>query len=173
MPRTLLSSRTIVAVAAVTFMALVGLATPSVAVASPPDTVLDFPAGVACDFALRVEIWANPHRVFREFRDKDGNVVRILTAGKGNTLAFTNLDNNETLTTKANGSVEHVTLNPDSTQTWSITGHNVFILFPTDVPPGPSTTLYVGGVDFTVDTLGVFTLQSVSGKATDICAVLS
>jgi len=41
-----------------------------------------------------------------------------------------------------------------------------------DVPAGPSTTLYVGRVVFTVDTSGVFTLQSVSGKSTDICAAL-
>jgi len=29
-------------------------------------------------------------------------------------------------------------------------GHNVLILFPSDVPAGPSTTLYVGRVVFTV-----------------------
>ena len=173
MVRTLLSSRTLVAAAAVTLMALVGLATPSAAVASPPDAVFDFPAGLACDFPLRLEVFASPLRVFREFRDKNGNVVRILTAGKGNTLVFTNLDNNETLTLNTHGSVEHITLNPDGTQTQSITGHNVLTLFPTDVPPGPSTTLHLGRVVFIVDTLGVFTLQSVSGRATDICAELS
>jgi hypothetical protein len=48
----------------------------------------------------------------------------------------------------------------------------VLILFPTDVPAGPSTTLYVGRVVFTV--VGdVFTLRSTSGTATDICAALS
>jgi hypothetical protein len=55
----------------------------------------------------------------------------------------------------------------------TLTGHNVLFLFPTDVPAGPSTTLYVGRVVFHVDTEGVFTLQSTNGTATDICAALS
>jgi len=134
--------------------------------------VIDLPAGVACSFPLRVEIWNNTNRVFKEFTDKNGNVVRILTAGKGNTLAFTNLLTGETVQLKANGAVEHITLNADGSQTWEVTGHNVLILFPTDVPAGPSTTLYVGRVVFTVDTSGTFTLQSTSGTATDICAEL-
>lgn len=157
---------------AVTLITLVGSATQSIA-ADPPDVVIDLPAGVACaSFDLRIEIWNNPNRVFKEFKDKNGNVVRMLTAGKGNTLEFTNLVTSKTLSLKANGSVEHIKLTP-GLQTWTVTGHNVLILFPTDVPAGPSTTLYVGRVVFTVDTTtGVFTLQSVSGASTDICAAL-
>ncbi|MFN8490788.1 MAG: hypothetical protein U0350_24565 [Caldilineaceae bacterium] len=49
----------------------------------------------------------------------------------------------------------------------------MIILFPTDVPAGPSTTQYVGQVVYTVDAAGVFTLQQVSGQTTDICAALS
>jgi hypothetical protein len=155
-------------------MALAGSATQSIAQPSlDPDLILDLEAGLACaDFDLRVEIWNNPNRVFKEFTDKNGNVVRLLTAGKGSTLAFTNLLTNEKLLLKPNGSVEHIALNPNGSQTWVITGHNVLILFPTDVPAGPSTTLYVGRVVFTVDTSGVFTLQSVSGTSTDLCATL-
>jgi len=139
----------------------------------PPDQVFDLPAGLACqDFDLRVEVWTSANRVFRQFKDKKGNVVRILTAGKGNTLAFTNLATLEKVTLTANGSVEHITLNADGSQTWEVTGHNVLILFPTDVPAGPSTTLYVGRVQFTVSPAGVFTLQSTSGTATDICTAL-
>lgn len=160
---------------ALTLIALVGPAGQSVAVEpTPPDAVIDLPAGLACaGFDLRVEIWNNPNRVFKEFRDKDGNVVRILTAGKGNTLSFTNRSTNKKLSLKPNGSVEHVAFGLDGSQTWSVTGHNVLILFPTDVPAGPSTTLYVGRVVFTVDTNAVFTLQSVSGRSTDICAALT
>jgi hypothetical protein len=135
--------------------------------------VIDLPAGVACaGFDLRIEIQENPNRVMKEFRDKNGNVVRSLTAGKGNALTFINLLTNEELSLKPTGAVEHVVLNADGTQTWTVTGHNVLILFPTDVPAGPSTTLYVGRVVFTIDTNGVFTLQRVSGRSTDICAEL-
>lgn len=63
--------------------------------------------------------------------------------------------------------------NADGSQTVTLTGHNILILFPTDVPAGPSTTLYVGRVVFTVDANGVTTLKSTSGTATDICAAVS
>jgi hypothetical protein len=159
---------------ALTLIGMMGSATRSIAAGppGPPDAVIDLPAGTACDFPLRVEIWNNANRVFRVFPDRDGNVVRILTAGKGSTLAFTNLLTGEQTVLHANGAVEHVALNPDGSQTWVVTGHNVLILFPTDVPAGPSTTLYVGRLVFTVGTNGVFTLQSATGTATDICAPL-
>ena len=64
---------------------------------------------------------------------------------------------------------------PDGrTTTFTATGHFVLILFPTDVPAGPSTTYYVGRVVVTIDNLtGVFTLQETRGTATDLCAALS
>jgi hypothetical protein len=168
----LLSTR-LACMVAVTLIALVGGAAPSLAAQSPPDATLVLDAGLACaGFDLQVDIWANPHQVLREFHDKNGNVVRMLTAGKGNTLAFTNMATGETLSLKPNGSVEHRTIHPDGSATYVVTGHNVLILCPTDVPAGPSTTQYVGRVVFTVDTSAVFTLQSVSGIATDICAAL-
>ena len=47
-------------------------------------------------------------------------------------------------------------------------------LFPTDIPAGPSTTLYVGRVVFDVNpATGVFTLKETRGRATDLCAALS
>jgi hypothetical protein len=49
----------------------------------------------------------------------------------------------------------------------------VTILFPTDIPAGPSTTLVAGRVVFTVDQDGVFTVLQMSGEQTDICALLS
>ena len=53
-------------------------------------------------------------------------------------------------------------------------GHLVLIMFPSDVPAGPSTTLYVGRVVFDVDNAtGVFTLREARGNATDLCAALS
>lgn len=150
---------------------LLGFAKPVVA-AEPPDVVLELPAGIACDFALRIEIWGGT-QVYKEFVDKNGNVVRTLAAGKGSELSFTNLSTLTTFSLKPNGSVSHETKNPDGTSTFTDTGHNVIILFPTDVPPGPSTIQYVGRVIYTVDTDGVFTIQQVNAKTTDICAALS
>jgi hypothetical protein len=86
---------------------------------------------------------------------------------------FTNLATGKTLTLSSNGSVERDTFNADGTTTVDALGYNVIILFPTDITPGPSTTLYVGRVVYTVDTSGAFKIQTHSGPTTDICAALS
>jgi hypothetical protein len=99
-------------------------------------------------------------------------VVRTLAAGKGFDLKFTNVDSGDFIEFPSNGSVMRTTTNADGTLTVQATGHNVVIFFPTDVPAGPSTTLYVGRLVYTVDANGVFTLQSSSGPTTDICAIL-
>jgi hypothetical protein len=151
--------------------AVLGFGSPATA-ADPPDQVIDFAAGEACDdFALRLEIRGGQD--FKEFTDKNGNVVRSLRAGKGAALTFINLSTDATFSLKANGSVTHRIFNPDGSRTEIITGHNVLILFPSDVPAGPSTTLHEGRVVFTVETGEVFTVQQVSGRTTDICAILS
>ena len=135
--------------------------------------IIDLPAGLACAFDLRIEISSNPNRVSKVFNDKNGNIVRMFTAGKGDALSFTNLSTGATLALRPNGSVQQIRPLPGGSQEYTTTGHNVLILFPTDVPAGPSTTLYVGRLIFTVDSSGVFTLGETSGRSTDLCAVLS
>jgi hypothetical protein len=154
-----------------TLAIMLGLAKPVVA-AEPPDNVFELPAGVACDFDLRIEVWGS-NQVYKEFTDKNGNIVRTLSAGSGSDLLFTNLSSGATFSLKADGSVVNAAINPDGSGAITILGKNIVINFPTDFPPGPSTTLYVGRVIFTVDTNGVWTLQQVSGQTTDICAALS
>lgn len=152
-------------------LATLGVTAPSIAVADPE--VFDLPAGIACpDFDLRLEITLNPDRPSKTFFDKNGDPVRLFTGGVGHEVTLINLNTGARLELKPNGAVESVVLK-GSTQTWSVKGHTVLIFFPTDVPAGPSTTLYVGRVVYTVDENGVFTLQSTSGKAMDICAALS
>jgi hypothetical protein len=137
-----------------------------------PDLVL--PAGVACSaFDLGIYISGGEHQVFKEFKDKNGNVVRTLVAGKGFALTFENMSTGAQLSLQPNGSVTHTTINPDGSMTVVSTGHNVVILFPTDVPAGPSTRQYVGRLVYTVDTAGIFTVQQFSGRSSDICARLS
>jgi hypothetical protein len=131
------------------------------------------PAGTACTFDLQIDGSGAGNQVYREFTDKSGNVVRTLTAGTGFGLTFTNLGTGATLSLKSNGAVTHVTKGPDGVDTWVSNGHNIIIMFPTDSPPGPSTTLYVGRVVYTVDSNFTFTLLESSGRNTDICAALS
>ena len=130
----------------------------------PPDS--------AATFGLRIQP-GQPFPEAKEFYDKDGNLVRTMTTGKGVDLTFTNLITGTTYRLKANGSNSKTTIDPSTgIATVSATGHNVIILFPTDVPAGPSTTLYTGQVRYTVTPDGVFTLTKTAGSTVDICAQL-
>ena len=145
----------------------------SAAWGDPATTVEVFPAGVACaGFDLRVEMTGGRIHT-TSFTDRSGVVVRQIMAGTGPALTFSNLATGVTYSTPSNGSVMHIAVNPDGTKTYRMTGHNILIMYPTDVPAGPSTTLYVGRVGFTVDTNAVFTVTSVAERSVDICAALS
>jgi len=111
-----------------TLAAVLGSRSPATAADPPGVRELEFQAGVACnDFDLRVEIRGG-NQVVKEFTDKNGNVVCMLFAGKGSALLFTNLSTDATFSLKANGSVSHITFNPDGSSTQAIMGHNVLIL---------------------------------------------
>lgn len=132
-----------------------------------------FEAGVACPgFALKIDVGAGGNPIQHEFLDADGKLVRSIDAGTGTPLMFTNVSTGEYLATESNGAVSQTVYNSDGSQTTVSTGHNVIILFPTDVP-GPSTTLYIGQVVYTVDVNGVWTIVKTSGTSLDICAALS
>lgn len=142
-------------------------ATPSVA--ADPDFKYELPAGQACaGFDLQI-IGIGDNRHTQEFTNG-----RVIKAGRGFVLTFTNLTTDKTLALQSNGSVEIDTPNGDGTTTVDALGHFVVILFPTDTPPGPSTTLYVGRVVYTVvNATQEFRVQTHSGTTTDICAALS
>ena len=137
-------------------------------------------AGLGCEFNLGIKATGG-NLVTREFTDAAGNVVRTITAGKGVDLTYTNYGPDpgspvagESVTVKTAGSVTKTVNNPDGTQTVTGTGHNGLILFPTDVPAGPTTTHYIGRIVYTVDPdTGIFTLQSTTGQERDICAELA
>jgi hypothetical protein len=79
----------------------------------------------------------------------------------------------ESVTVKTAGSVTKTVFNSDGTSTVTSTGHNGLILFPSDIPAGPTTTHYVGKLVYTIDAYGVFTVISSSGQQRDICAELA
>ncbi len=156
---------------AAAILAAAALAVPGPAYAEPAPLVL--PAGLACDFELRLDFSAEDQRDVKEFTDANGETVRVIKAGRGQAITFTNVETDVSVSLKGNGAVERTTINADGTRAVQSTGHNVLILFPSDVPAGPSTTLYVGRVTYTIGTDGVFTLTSSSGQTTDICAALA
>jgi hypothetical protein len=120
--------------------------------------------------------------VERDFNYKDGS-VRSLSVGRGVVVTWTNFgtdpDNlvaGKSVAIKTSGSVTSTRkISPDGTlATVTATGHNGLVLFPSDVPAGPTTTQYIGRIVYTIDlNTGVFTLLSTSGMQRDICAELA
>lgn len=152
---------------------LLSLGAVPTASAADPDFVWDLPMGMACpSFDLRLEGYVADSRVARTFYDKSGNVVRMFAGGKGNVLKFINLNTSTSLTLRTGGSVERYGITDGSIVTYTATGHNVVIMFPTDIPAGPSTKLYIGRLDFSIDSGGTWTMLSRTGTELDICAAL-
>lgn len=140
--------------------------------AADPPTVIPLPAGSACSFALDIAIFGDGRQLTKTFTDRDGR-VRTITAGTGSSLTFTNAETGASLSTRSNGSVTRTHANVDGSETRILTGHNALILFPTDTPAGPSTTVHSGRVVLSVGADGsTFTVERVSGRQLDVCAAL-
>jgi hypothetical protein len=164
------SRRTALASSGVILLVAVALAVGRADAAS--DSTVTFDAGTACSFPLQVDITGGPH-VNKTFEAPDGS-VRILSAGKGSDLVFTNLATGATYTLSGNGAVSWLRVDASGSARLTLTGHNVVFYFPTDNPAGPSTTLVVGREDIAVDlTTFQFTRLSRTGNTTDICAALT
>jgi hypothetical protein len=89
-------------------------------------------------------------------------------------LTYTNVDTGASVSIKTSGSVTSAVPLDGATETRTATGHNGLILFPGDVPAGPTTTQYNGRIVYTFNPLtGFVEVIETSGKATDICAELS
>jgi len=137
-----------------------------------PDSTQIFAAGEACSFGLQIDITGST-QVNKRFQGADGS-VRVLSAGTGSDLVFTNLATGKTFALTGNGSVTWTRIDASGSARLTLTGHNIAIYFPTDIPAGPSTTLVVGREDIAVDLATFqFTRLSRTGRTTDICAALS
>lgn len=137
------------------------------------DYQIEFPADLACPgFGVGINLSGGNQQV-HEFVDDAGNTVRLLTTGTGSNIEFANLTTGTTVNLRSKGATSDTRFLSDGTALVTNKGTNVLILFPTDDPAGPSSTLIVGRLVFTVDTSGVFTVQSVSGRTTDLCALVA
>jgi hypothetical protein len=153
---------------------LVALTHGQLAFAAPrdvePEGTITLPAGLGCEFELQIKASDGMVR-FVTFEDENGQPVRTIAVRTGVVLTYTNVDTGESISFKTSGSVQS-TVTGDQADTVTLTGHNGLILFPGDVPAGPTTTQYTGKVVYT-DAAGTFTLVSTSNEGTDICAALS
>jgi hypothetical protein len=151
-------------------LAVPALTVPAQRAAAQQAQTFTFPAGQVCAFQLTVTAEGGSGMT----RQVDG---RTIFAGTGSNLTFTNDQSGKSVTYKSRGSADQFIPNPDGTTTEKLQGWNAVLLFPTDNggsglnPPG--AYLIVGSAVINVSPAGVFTVQSVSGQVTNVCAALS
>lgn len=126
-----------------------------------------------CSFPLVVSGGvAGGQQVFnREFYDRDGN-LRVLSAGTGEGLTFTNGVTGASFSSPKRGAVTWTRYGADGvSRTMSLTGHNAVFLYAND-HGGPSARLYWGRVVVYVDVHGAFEVIADNGRSLEICAEL-
>lgn len=165
-----------------TLLAAAILAVPTAATAVPPtvnppleDFVFEVPEGQGCaEFPLGIEATGSQSPI-RTFYDRSGEVSRVLIAGQGYALTFSNPENDKELVLKPTGFSRTTVTREDGRQDVVDRGAFAIILFPTDTPAGPAATLYQGRAVYTLSADGSNMLESLtaSGRTTDICAALS
>ncbi len=150
------------------------LATPT-ALAVPPDQQptnnqgAALPAGVACEFPLTIDVVFDKQTT-RTFFDSAGNPVRIEISGPL-VLGVTNADTQVSFPVRLAGKLTF-DLRRETT-TLIGTGRTFVALFPSDFPPGPSSTITSGRQVITIDENEAFHLVSRVGRVMDVCAALS
>jgi len=164
------------ALASAAALLALGAAAPAAAADSGHDLVLD--AGLACaDFAVGLDFIGGKRNV-REFTDANGDVVGVLVTGAAEGVVVTNIATGESVRAPSRGAATRVTPTGAGTSTVTHTGNLLLILFPTDDPAGPSTTLIQGRTVFTVapdpfPDSDQITVKSITGRTTDLCAALA
>jgi hypothetical protein len=139
----------------------------------PVDLHLELPAGTACpDFELHVD-GTNSQVLTKTFTNSEGVVLRTFASGKGYDLTYRNAATNATVSFPSTEITEDTIFNMDGTRTVTNKGNFGIIMFPTDIPAGPSTTQYSGTVVYTADKDNNFTIIRTKATEIDICAALS
>lgn len=138
----------------------------------PPDKHFDLPKGLACpDFDLLVDLTGS-HTRTKTFTTKDGATVRTIEAGKGYDRKYTNKFTKKSVYFPSKTYSADTTFDENGLRTITSTGHFGIIMFPSDVPAGPSTTEYVGRVVHTATPNEDFHIIEVHAKTIDVCAIL-
>jgi hypothetical protein len=131
-----------------------------------------YPAGVACSFAVSLEIVSGGTGQQLTFVDRNGDVVRIFNRVTPSTWVITNLDTGESHPVQLPAGTGRITFAADGTTTVTITGGAIGFNSPPDTPPGPFSLTNVGRLVFVIAPDGTGTL-SLRGEQTDLCATVS
>ena len=118
-----------------------------------------YPAGVACPFAVSLEIVSGGTGQQLTFVDRNGDVVRIFNRVTPSTWVITNLDTGESHSLQLPAGTGRITFAADGTTTVTITGGAIGFNSPTDTPPGPFSLTNVGRLVFVIAPDGTGTLS--------------
>jgi hypothetical protein len=137
----------------------------------PPDSSDTFPAGLVCDFEVRLDGWSKEK--VKVTLDKHGR-EKIVVTGPARTLV-TNTESSASLTVKTEGRVE-IRDPGDGTSLLMARGHTLFFFFPGDQNPageGNGLFLVQGRSEQILDLAeNVVTSFELRGTYRDLCAEL-
>jgi hypothetical protein len=131
------------------------------------------PAGVACAFAVSINVVAGGQGQLMTFFDRAGNVVRQTDHARPSTWVFTNLDNGKSVTISLPAGILTVSTAADGTTTVVIDGSAIGFNAPTDTPPGPFSLTNVGRLVIVIAADGTGTMTQLSGNTTELCAAVA
>lgn len=133
----------------------------------PPD-----PAGVACaGFPVQIQargVGKEP----RELPTRDGT-LRWQVAGKDADYRFVNVNEPAKTYTLTRAAYRMSERTVQGSYVLTINGTGWLVLFPEDVPNGPSTTVFSGTMVLTEGADGVFRVTKWTGRKVDVCAAIS
>jgi len=146
----------------------------TVTVTGPRDDLhIDLKAGLACPgFPVHVDLTGSQTRT-KTFTNKAGKTVRTIESGNGYVRTYINSDTGKKVVFPSKHFTADTTFDKNGLGTVVSTGRFGIIMFPTDVPAGPSTTEYKGRVVYKITPTSDITIKNVQAKTIDVCAMLA
>jgi hypothetical protein len=131
------------------------------------------PPGVACTFAISLDVVSGGQGQLVTFYDRSGNVVRQTDHARPSTWVFTNEDNGKSVTLQLPGGILTVVPNADGTATVIVDGSAIGFNAPTDTPPGPFSLMNIGRLVLVISADGSATITQLSGNTTLLCDLVA
>jgi hypothetical protein len=130
----------------------------------------DFPAGLACSFEVASQTLTNKEFTTTFPAEANGDVVQLVTGYL--VQRFTNVGTGKSISANVSGPGT-IVFHPDGSVTLSAEGPSILILFPGDIPSGPSFVINYGKFVVNITPSEQFIVQKQTGTQFDVCAALS
>ena len=132
-----------------------------------------FPAGVACDFAVSIDLLSGGEGKSLTFTDSGSSVSRLVLFARPSTWEITNLETGDSATVTIPATQWQIVSSPDGTTTIKFSGGVIGFNGPADTPPGPFSLTHAGRVVFVVAPDGTGTIETIRGHTTLLCPLVA